>query len=1573
MDEKEEAARQKRVGAAKQKLAEAVSAAKTELDKAKEEGESVDVRVAGAPTMALNRLNTAIRAAEALGIAVDDAKEIFSRLKGILDNAKMGPAKATLQAARNAAETELDKAKEAGGNIDAKVASAPTVALNKLNSAINDAKKLNIEVAYEEEIFSKLKKLLDEQKTKNEFASRFPERKDDASSYQAYVRQKEILQQEEDALNAQKANLTNEEWLFRYGNQRNAENAIRIKLGKKDFENAVQRWSDYKNRDVFKDELAIKLYDLLSAQKARIENELARVQSLLPKRDGSGDDKAEEADVGDEDADGEEADGGGEEADGGEEDEAAESSKKKKTVKNRRQKSLEEQLKIAEYDYENVRPEVMEELKSYGEDVKAVAKKRRKARDKRYAEKKRARLSARTDRRKAKVTAKRESLAKDSEETAQRTALAALVLDEEQAALQARFNAEDGVPATIVNGSKEDELAPARVPRGLGRDPWPICGMEFSQAQLENLFLTAEEVWGKTSDDAGGGMDVTMAEVTVVIDGNDEDDEDDEDDGDDEDGEDGEGGEDGEDDENDEDDEDGTAEAVPMPLGASPVVFGASASVVLTESALNQTDPLIFNTFYARRLLAAHLSSLKKIWEYAVRENKSATYVAVWSAVGEEIGYDGAAVKQLLPQFEQLLRYRNTILKVKELQIAQEIEMKQALEDGSGVSGLQRELRVIQKMKIRTQWNTEARRVLAAARGQLPGQLATPQPYFLPLRIAAPPRVGKSAAALLMASLAKRLGMTTMYSVAPYKDTPIQELSTKLIRIGWDKTVDDAAKKASARLEAANSTSTSTSASSVRRADCVQMEYRFHTIDDMPGKPSAPDYRKIDMVAYSSDIPTDCQRAGAVLADWRYRACVVFHIRDEAQSLAHELVNKEVEGQLRDVPPPVELQYLRYYYGNVYGLNCNVTATHFPTLLEEDMWGYIGSVRQNAQAGLPISASWRQISSQVASQFLPKLVPALLPTVSPGYIGVDYLTVWQRNGVDVEMQAGVKSAVDKKLDRIIAEVPVAPSASSSAPAPEPVTEPAKVTRASTPATRRSARLLQGKQDNQAKGGLTREERDELVQQAEEAADKEIADVVQMAFQDDADKNDDEFIDDGDRDGDDGDNDGVSQAKKGKKKGKGSGPTKEELKRLKRQEEEKKKRLIEEDIRSIQDHFFEWLMKSEEADINRWRPERSSEPPSGTNLVPMYVGALNTEINDAGMVSFIRVFGELAQNELKGVAFILFSSELTQAEQLKRVRVSLVPKDNPEVIKLSQPSEAASTAVKPSPCEPAARATKTSALCCVYDPKLTENKGKGKGKAKSDGPYFKAYAVPSAEVAIKEVWNVHKINKIAILGYGKLKAGLTLQTVMTGPYPTPSGPETTRIYVPQYISLATGQLAALDAQLQIAGRSFVELKGETAPDKKEWQIRLLGVAGIVERLKRYSAMEKILAEIEGARVYEALKKGFPATLLVDKFQTGRGEGYVVGTQRGDFNGILGLTPTAAKARAKAAANLVRRLETAGQPDEVQIDEDEQIALAEALEVEVASPTASSEAATDVLESPSLTDPSDLESSNVMEVD
>ena len=95
-------------------------------------------------------------------------------------------------------------------------------------------------------------------------------------------------------------------------------------------------------------------------------------------------------------------------------------------------------------------------------------------------------------------------------------------------------------------------------------------------------------------------------------------------------------------------------------------------------------------------------------------------------------------------------------------------------------------------------------------------------------------------------------------------------------------------------------------------------------------KRATPVQTLVDMVLYSSDTLEDPMRMGALLSKWKRRETVVFHIRDEAQSLAKKEENKVVDCHKRDVPPPPELAYLRAYFGNLYGLNCCVTATHFP-------------------------------------------------------------------------------------------------------------------------------------------------------------------------------------------------------------------------------------------------------------------------------------------------------------------------------------------------------------------------------------------------------------------------------------------------------------------------------------------------------------------------------------------------------------------------------------------------------------------------------------------------------------------
>ena len=60
-------------------------------------------------------------------------------------------------------------------------------------------------------------------------------------------------------------------------------------------------------------------------------------------------------------------------------------------------------------------------------------------------------------------------------------------------------------------------------------------------------------------------------------------------------------------------------------------------------------------------------------------------------------------VDELLPAFEDMLRYRNTILKVKEIELENEIEIMGATKQ-SKVSSLKKNLREVQELKVPRAW-----------------------------------------------------------------------------------------------------------------------------------------------------------------------------------------------------------------------------------------------------------------------------------------------------------------------------------------------------------------------------------------------------------------------------------------------------------------------------------------------------------------------------------------------------------------------------------------------------------------------------------------------------------------------------------------------------------------------------------------------------------------------------------------------------------------------------------------------------------------------------------------------------
>ena len=363
---------------------------------------------------------------------------------------------------------------------------------------------------------------------------------------------------------------------------------------------------------------------------------------------------------------------------------------------------------------------------------------------------------------------------------------------------------------------------------------------------------------------------------------------------------------------------------------------------------------------------------------------------------------------------------------------------------------------------------------------------------------------------------------------------------------------------------------------------------------------------------------------------------------------------------------------------------------------------------------------------------------------------------------------------------------------------------------------------------------------------------------------------------------------------------------------------KQKRISAEmDLDNIVKHWKEWL-KSDEIDIKTLQEPKQEASKSNEDaymMVPMYLGALNNNIRDTGMVSFMRRFALEAHQEFHnelgdqldttmevdahrnvytekyGCAFVIFQTTMSTKQHLQDSRIDVL--NTTDVIPVVPEYGTVEKYPGAGELNFGTQIKNKSAVVCVYDP--VHNRGVMKG----DVPGFKCYFTSSADKAIEYVWKKwdKMIKKFSVLGYGMLEAGLTVQTYIKD-QDRQGGKHTERMFCPQYVALATSDDAPLDSQLQIAGRSFVDLKNQSAPP--HWRIKLLGVKGRIESLQNYSSMEKRFADIgrdedEGQmRMFEALKRGFGTRIVGLNSLKTLG---VLGVRRGEFSRILGLTPAA----------------------------------------------------------------------------
>ena len=920
------------------------------------------------------------------------------------------------------------------------------------------------------------------------------------------------------------------------------------------------------------------------------------------------------------------------------------------------------------------------------------------------------------------------------------------------------------------------------------------------------------------------------------------------------------------------------------------------------EEDVISSDAMLFNKVYARHLLRKHLSDIDEDLRDRRESKKDADvgFVNISTCLGDIHTTDGNVidskkldnvVTQLLPSFECMLRYRNTVLKFKEIEIENEL-LLQADSKSVRYAAMRKELRLIKQACVPRQWGeVAAKRMIASLYGKLPGQLHTPQPLYMPLRISAPPRVGKSATSILLASLAKRVGMLTLYSVAPHKIVPINEIQSKLCTIGW-RSVRSVKTEATSRgvdLKAA--------------LNDIVTSYNWASIDDSSIDTCHLDAKekhaskKTDMLLYSSDELGDVARASALMGSLRLTNTVVFHIRDEAQRLAKEETNKFVPNHSEFVPSPPILHFLRSCYNNAFGLNCLVSATMFPTLLETDLWGYIGTTRQNVQNALPPSASLFAMQRKLGFSCLPTVVPALKPPVPPNYMGVEYLRTWTfkktpeekmpcnahaKEGQDAYLQYGssysaawadntVRTVEEAGMLREAAKMKISQKTKSATEQLQ--TMQLRETRHSA-LTRAQALLGEPDNESDTADAATTSRPSSLP----EGSDWEPSE------------------DESDYEDDQGPKPATSKkaATKAKRKA--------ERKRLAAE-------LVEQDAFTIAEHFKDWLECEEEPVV-----EVLGENQKECMLVPMYIGALNNHVADTAMLSFVRHFAMLAHKRTldkvkakttkkgglfgappnireHGVAFCLFSS-------VYRKRDDLIGKSGG--IRIIDRADSAF--------ESTVAVDATALACFVYNPVALYDKRTGKYTdytKQADEPDLDVFFAANAKEAINKLWSTTgvQISKVAILGYGMLQAGLTVQTFVSP----------NRIYCPRHVAVATAETAALDVQLQMVGRAFADLRAVTRPPVEgadsRWRIELLSVPGMATRLQEYSAMETILADVnekgKPISMCEALKRSFTRQLMQVNAYGTLG---TVGVRRGDFASILGLDAAEARKQSLVAKKL-----------------------------------------------------------------
>ena len=217
-----------------------------------------------------------------------------------------------------------------------------------------------------------------------------------------------------------------------------------------------------------------------------------------------------------------------------------------------------------------------------------------------------------------------------------------------------------------------------------------------------------------------------------------------------------------------------------------------------------------------------------------------------------------------------------------------------------------------------------------------PGDLAHVNPPMLPMFCSAPPRMGKSAVALLVGSLAVKLGGRVFYAVAPNKVVPVNEMLSKVrSALQWTPRPPAASRQPKRQRPAIAAPPTRTTGQGL-----------------LVNEHDRPMHDNLHIVFYSHHVPTTELSAvlGRIDALSKTAGEWVLHVRDEAQFLVKDSAYHYKEGRSdKSIPeyepgwrrPPDLLARLRATYPLKCGLSLCVSATLLPVLTETQLVGRV--------------------------------------------------------------------------------------------------------------------------------------------------------------------------------------------------------------------------------------------------------------------------------------------------------------------------------------------------------------------------------------------------------------------------------------------------------------------------------------------------------------------------------------------------------------------------------------------------------------------------------------------------------